>query len=144
NAGTVRLFGDDGSAGIYRYVVEHTSAGDGVLDLPYGGGINFAAPRRRPPFCMQFTQLRLPERDPRRGPAPFRRKPPAVFIADNAPEFGTSYGYHGYMNCPCPRLVWQPDQPSWDPAAVLPVVPYIQDNYKPEKYFATKTILTLR
>src|SRR5260370_1980685 len=54
-SGTVRLTGYDANAAVYRYVLQHTSSVDRVLDLPYGGGVHFCRPRPRSDICTQLT-----------------------------------------------------------------------------------------
>lgn len=130
NAGIVNLLDNDGSAEIYRYTVEHTSPGSAILEIPYGGGIYFAAQRRNPLFTTQFQQLRMPERLQQEDLRRFLADPPSLVVAMNAPRYGTTFGYKADMKCPCPRLVWEPDEPSWDPEVEFPIVPQIEQNYR--------------
>ena len=69
---------------------------------------------------------------------------PKYVIADNWPRFGSTYGYQANMECPYPRLVWEPDQPSWDPNKVYPVVRFLEDNYRVERKIASKLVLVPR
>jgi hypothetical protein len=34
------------------------------------------------------------------------------------------------MGCPFPNLLWEPNQPSWDPSVTLPAVTYIENHYR--------------
>ncbi len=61
-AGTVPVKNYAADAEIYHFVVEHTSPGDTVLDIPYDGGINFAAHRLSPFFDTQFRQVSMADR----------------------------------------------------------------------------------
>jgi hypothetical protein len=141
SAGAVRLAGNDGSADIYRYVMEHTQPSDWVLDIPYGGGVNLASGRRSPAFTSEFNQLRMPERFQQMDRDGVARNRPKVVIADDAPEYGTSFGWIANMKCPCPRLVWEPDEPSWDAGHKFPLVEYLQQNYRVERKIGDKLIL---
>ncbi len=70
--------------------------------------------------------------------------PPAIVVVDRAPNYGTTYGWKANMKCPCPRLVWEPDQPSWDPNIVNPIVPYLERNYRPIVTLPYKMLLAPR
>ncbi len=129
NAGTVRLSDDHISEQIFSYIVTHASPTDTLLDLPYGGGFNFATRLRSPAFTTQFRQLRMPLAYQLRDLDAVRKTPPAIVIADHGTHFQSELGYEGNMTCPFPRLVWAPTEPSWDPGYVFPVVSYIEQNY---------------
>lgn len=139
-AGRVRL-GHASEALIYSYVVSHTGPADAVLDLPYGGGINFAARRRSPLFVTQHSGLFMPPQYQQLDLKRFLADPPKIVIADHGPSYGTYWGVEGTMRCACPRLVWRPDQPSTDPTIVFPVVEHIRRNYHVEREFGRKLIL---
>jgi hypothetical protein len=47
----------------------------------------------------------------------------------------------GSRACVCPRLVWIPDRPSWDPAQVYPLIDYIARNYHLAARMGGKMIL---
>ncbi len=129
-AGLVRLADDGASADAYRYLVEHTRPDDQIAEIPYGGGLSFAAHRRSPLFTNQFIQLKMPESYQKRDLAQMEAQPPAlVFVLDRS-RYGTEYGIQDYLTCPCPRLVWLPDQPSWVPGYVFPVVDYLRAHYR--------------
>ena len=140
-AGPIRLHGDDGSADIYRYVMDHTSPIDTVLDIPYGGGINLAANRASPAFTTEFEQLRPTKEHQQRDLDILRRRSPKVILADDKPAYGVVYGWPQNMGCPCPRLVWQPDQPAGDPSYTFPLTGFIAENYRVERKIGTKLIL---
>lgn len=141
NAGDVRLLLDDGSAGIYQYVLAMTQPGDMVLDIPYGGGINFATGRRGPAFSTMYEQLRPTPAHQHRDLDGVRRNPPKVVIADEGRAFHTLYGWHEKMDCPCPRIVWEPDQLSGDPDYTFPLVQYIEDHYRVDRKIGSKIVL---
>jgi hypothetical protein len=129
-AGTVRLADGHLSEQIYSYVVAHTKPGEMLFDLPYGGGFNFAAGLPSPAFTTQYQQLRTPMKYQLRDMAKFLDNPPELVIATRAPHFDARWGHNENMNCPFPRLVWRPDEPSWDPDYVFPIVRYIEQNYR--------------
>ncbi len=143
-AGTVRLSDGRLSEQIYHYIVDRTSPDDALFDLPYGGGFNFAAGLRSPAFTVQFQQLRMPEEYQMRDLDQLRADPPRYIIANPAQHFASWWGYNSNMDCPFPRFVWQPDEPSWDPGYVFPVVRYIEQNYKVGAKIGPKLILVPR
>ena len=140
-AGPVRLHEDDGSADIYKYVMEHTSPGDSVLDVPYGGGINLAADRVSPAFTTEFEQLRPTAAHQQRDLEIMQAHPPKVILADDKPAYGIVYGWPRNMSCPCPRLVWQPDELAGAPSYTFPISRFINQNYRVEGKIGTKLIL---
>ena len=144
NAGNIRLRTDDGSAEIYRYVVASTSPSDSVLEIPYGGGINFASGRPGSAFTTEFEQLRMAPEFLQRDVALVSRLKPKVILADDRPNFGSFYGWEGNMNCSFPRLVLQPDTASGDASYVLPVVQYITEHYRVDRRIGTKLALVPR
>ena len=133
-SGMVRVRDGQTHAEIYRYVMAHTQPGDAILELPYGGGMTFATRRRSPVFSTVFTQVPFPEFVLARDVGRVRADPPRVVVAlDGEPHFGTYWGIRGNLKCAFPRLVWAPDRPSWDPAAVLPVTEFIETHYRRDR-----------
>ncbi len=129
-AGLVRL-GDGGiSAEAYRYVVDHTKPKDLISEIPYGGGLGFAAHRRPALFTNQFTQLKMPESYQQLDVAQMEAHPAALVVVVDNSLYGTEYGMQAYVGCPCPRLVWLPDQFSGVPRYVFPIVPYLKTHYR--------------
>jgi len=143
-SGTVRLLNYDIDSRVYAYVMAHTSSDDYVLDLPYGGGLNFANGRRCPIFNVQLFGLGVPPYYEQLDLELIRRRPPRLVIGQDEPHLGTYWGFgqKGDRACPCPRLVWAPDQQVWDPNHVLPVVKYIEEHYQPVEKIGNKVIWT--
>lgn len=140
-AGTVRLSDGHISEEIYRYVLENTRPGDTLLDLPYGGGFNFAARMKSPAFTTQYQQLRMPPAYQAQDLDGVLKHRPALVIAVPGPRFQTTLGYAANMACPFPRLVWEPDQPSWEPGYVFPVVDFLEREYHVIAEIGPKIIL---
>ncbi|MBZ5602592.1 MAG: hypothetical protein LAO79_09825 [Acidobacteriia bacterium] len=142
-AGAVRISDYLPAIEIYRYVAEHTSPSDYVLDMPYGGGINFAAQRPNPIFDTMLFNMEIPERYQQRDLSAIAMHPPKLIVAPDSPRFGTNYsfGIEGNRACVCPRLVWVPDRPSYDPNYVYPLVDYIASHYRPVLRIGGKVIL---
>jgi hypothetical protein len=138
-AGNVRLTDYKTDSEIYRFVVENTSPSDTVLDLPYGGGINFAAHRLSPFFETQFQQVSMPERFLEKDLKALRQHPPRVVIAENGPSYGVSYGLKS-NTCVFPRLVWAPSTSSVDDK-VFPAIVYIEQNYRVAELVGRKLLL---
>jgi len=141
NAGTVRLSDDHVSEQIYTYILRHANPSDTLLDLPYGGGFNFATGLRSPVFTTQFQQLRMPLTYQLLDLENVETNPPRLVIADSGRHFLTQFGYAANMNCVFPRLAWQPDRPSWDPSYVFPVVRYLEQTYGLQTKIGPKIIL---
>jgi hypothetical protein len=138
-AGEVRLKNYQADAEIYQFVLENTSPTDTVLDLPYGGGINFAAHRLSPIFQIQFQQLSVPDRLLESDLGSIRQHPPKVVIADNAPNYGAIYGWNT-NECVFPRLVWAPETVAQSDR-VAPAIVYIEQNYRVAKVVGRKLLL---
>ena len=141
-AGSVKLLNYDTDSKIYEYVMSHTSPDDYVLDLPYGGGMNFATGRRYPIFNVQLYGLGVPAAYEQLDIDKIEQHPPRLVIAQNEAHLGTYWGFgnKGYRACPCPRLVWAPDGRSWDPNRVLRVATWVEDRYRVTARIGNKAI----
>jgi len=142
-AGAVRISDYAPGIDIYRYVEAHTAPSDYVLELPYGGGINFASGRPNPIFDTMMFNMQIPAEYQRKDLERMVPRAPKLIIAQDSPRLGTnfSFGSAGNRACVCPRLVWIPDVPSWDPDYVYPLVEYIARNYRPAARIGGKVIL---
>lgn len=141
NAGRVYVNDGGASGEIYRYVLDHTLPDESILELPYGGGIMFAAGRPSAAFSTQYLQLRMPAQDEERDLSEVVAMRTKVVIALDQPQFGATWGYKANMNCTFPRLVWAPSEPSWDASHIYPLVRYIEQNYRVVKRFGAHVIL---
>lgn len=141
NAGIVRLADHDGSAEAYQYVIANTGPQDAVFDLPYGGGINFAAGRPTATFSTMFQQLRPAVHFQQLDLERLEQAKAKVVLANDEPNYYTIFGHRGNMNCSCPRLVWAPDELSEDTGHVFPVVRYLQENYRVDRKLGMKLVL---
>jgi hypothetical protein len=139
-AGNVRVTSYAGDSEIYRFVVENTSPGDSVLDIPYGGGINFAAHRLSPLFATQFRHWSMADKLLEKDVEGLHRRPPKVVIANNEPNYGAVYGLQG-CTCAFPRLVWAPGTSSVVPDKVFPAFVEIKKNYRVAKVVGRKLLL---
>jgi hypothetical protein len=142
-AGVVRISDHTPGIEVYRYVATHTAPSEYVLELPYGGGINFAASRRNPIFDTMLFNMEIPVEYQQKDLERISQRRPKVIVAEDVPQFGTnfSFGTIGNRACVCPRLVWMPDRPSWDPNHVYPLISYIARNYHPVVRIGGKMIL---
>jgi hypothetical protein len=141
NAGSIRV-SDGGTSGeIYNYVAEHSLPADGILELPYGGGIGFASGRRSPLYSTLFVQLSPPESVQRLDVERMSNAPPAIVIARDEANFGTYYGVELPVGCEFPRIVWKSGKRAGDPNHILPIVDYIRDNYHVERKIGAWQIL---
>ncbi|CAG0936228.1 hypothetical protein TFLX_05094 [Thermoflexales bacterium] len=128
-AGRVRL-ADRASAAIYADVLRETQPTDQVLDVAYGGGINFAARRASPTFSTQWWYLLPAQKYVDQDLAQFIQQPPRLVIANDLADYGAAFGVISPTRCPFPRLVWQPDQLAYDPMRRFAVIDYINANYQ--------------
>jgi len=138
-AGNIRLTEYKTDSEIYRFVVENTSANDLVLDLPYGGGINFAAHRLSPLFETQFQQLSMPDRFLEKDLQAVREHPPRVVIGDDGPNYGASYGLKS-NTCVFPHFVWAPHASSLNDKS-FPAIVFIERNYRVAEVVGRKLLL---
>ena len=72
----------------------------------------------------------MPLRYQQKDLAAIERFPPGLVIAQAQPNYGVVFGWDQPMACPCPRLVWKPDQLAGDPAYVFPFVSYLEQHYR--------------
>ena len=142
-AGSVRLLNYKIDAAAYEYVMAHTNPDDYVLELPYGGGLNFATGRRSPIYTTQQQGMGWSPEYQQRDLDLFLRHPAALVIGSDGPTLGTnwSYGLPGNRMCACPRLVWEPDQPNWKPNYVYPLIRYLTEHYRVATRVGDKVIL---
>ncbi len=140
-AGPIKVSDGGVSAGIYKYVIEHSSPSEGILELPYGGGIGFASGRRSPTYSTLFVQLSPPESVQRLDVERMRAAPPAIVIARDDARFGTYYGVELPVGCEFPRIVWKSAKRAGDPNHILPIVDYIRANYHVERRIGPWQIL---
>lgn len=129
NAGAVRVRDGAASREVYDYVVQHTSASDGILELPYGGGLAFASGRSSPAYSTLFVQLHPPASIQALDVERMRAHPPTLVIAKDQPDLGTYYGIEHPVGCAFPRIVWSSEEPAGSPNLILPIVNYVGENY---------------
>ncbi len=142
-AGVVEISDYSPGIEVYRYIAKHTSPSEYVLELPYGGGIDFAARRRNPVFDTMLFNMEIPREYQQEDLDRIAERRPKFIVVEDLPRFGTnfSFGAAGNRACACPRLVWMPDRLSWDPDYVYPMVAYIVHNYHPAERIGRKMIL---
>jgi hypothetical protein len=142
-AGSVKLLNYDTDSQIYKYVMARTASTDYVLDLPYGGGLNFATGRPSPIFTTQLAGMGWASQFQQRDFDLFQHHPPRLIIAQSEANLGTYWGFgqRGDRACTCPRLVWAPQAASWDPGYVFPLVKYIGEHYREVARIGNKVLL---
>ncbi len=142
-AGAVKISDYSPAIEIYRYIAAHTAPSDYVLEIPYGGGVNFTSGRRNPIFDTMLVNMQIPPEYQQKDLERIKQRKPKIIIAEDLPRLGTnfSFGAVGNRACVCPRLVWMPDRPSWDPDYIYPLVDYITRNYRPAIRIGGKMIL---
>jgi hypothetical protein len=128
-AGPVSLRDDGRSGAVYQYIAAETGSQGKILELPYGGGIAFAAHRQSPVFSTQFASLALQDEYLREDVRRLELDPPAMVIAADGPRFGTQYGVSAHVACTFPQFVWSAKSPPFDPDYPIPLVSLIASRY---------------
>ncbi len=133
-AGPVWVGDGPTQAGIYNYIMEHTTVADPVLELPYGGGMSFATGRRSPVPSGIFTVIPLTKQFQLLDLRRIQEHPPSVIVAQDARNYGTSLGTKMSIACPFPRFVWTPLPDAATGADDAPaIVNFIQANYRADR-----------
>lgn len=115
---------------VLDFIERHSKAGEGLLELPYGGGMSFLTGRRSPAYSTLFRQVPMPEEFLQRDLEQIRKNPPGVVVGMKGVRFGTFWGTIGALACPFPSLVWISSKPAWDLERVNPSAQYIVENYR--------------
>jgi 4-amino-4-deoxy-L-arabinose transferase-like glycosyltransferase len=130
-------------ADIYRYVDRKISTGRELLDLAYGGGVNFGLGRKSPAFMTQYQLLMPPNRILDEDERRVAENPPQLIIALAEPNLGILWGVPDRSACTCPRLVWRSTRCACDPVKPIPLEGYIEQHYRLVAAFGSKQILEL-
>lgn len=139
-AGTVQV-ADAASAPVYEFLRARLSPDEALLDVAYGGGVNFALRRSSPVFSTQWWFMAPPPWTLEEDAARFGAQPPRYVIGNTLPYFGASYGSITPTACTFPRLVWRPDELGYDPAQTFPVLDEIIARYRPAVEIAGTVVL---
>ena len=141
-AGMVHLLDRGTSPAVYRYVLEHTSDRDTVLDVAYGGVVNFMAHRRSPIYSTQFSALAPAQRYLALDLARISAHPPTLVIASDMADFGATYGMCVETGCMFPELVWRPTRLACEVGKTFPVLDFIKMHYTPAIHLGDKIVYT--
>jgi hypothetical protein len=139
-AGKVQVSDYTNTAAVYRYVVDRTSSSDGVLDVAYGGAVNFASRRTSALYSTQFSGLAPAQKYLDMDLDRIRAHPPKLVIANQQPDSGAEYGLCTETGCMFPMPVWRPTRLACDPNRKFPVLEFIKQNYAPVARIGQKTI----
>jgi hypothetical protein len=130
-------------ADTYRYVDRKLSSGREILDMAYGGGVNFGLGRRSPAFLTQYKLLtpsdQILDEDARR----VAENPPQLIIASMEPNLGILLGVPDRSACTFPRFVWRSTRCACDPDKRTPLLAYIGRHYRSLAVVGSKQILEL-
>jgi hypothetical protein len=130
-------------ADTYRYVDRILSPGREILDMAYGGGVNFGLGSKSPAFLTQYKLLmpsdRILDEDARR----VAENPPQLIIASMEPNLGILMGVPDRSGCTFPRLVWRATRCACDPDKRTPLQDYIERHYRLLTALGSKQILEL-
>jgi hypothetical protein len=92
----------DNSRDAYRWMyrhhlrirpASHTGPSDYVLELPYGGGLNFASRRPNPIFDTMLFNMQIPPEYQRKDLERIEQRGPALIVAQDAPRLGTNFSF---------------------------------------------------
>lgn len=140
DAGTIKLRDAQIAPLVYSYVMTHTSAGEPVLDVADGGGVNFGAHRTSPIFSTQFTALAPDANHLNTDLVRIKNNPPRLVIANEGSTFQATYGLCMNTGCSFPAVVWRSSRLACDPSRTFPVLDYIRSQYKEVARFGEKVI----
>jgi len=141
-AGAVRISDYAPGIDIYRYVAAHTAPSDYVLELPYGGGINFASGRPNPIFDTMMFNMQIPAEYQRKDLERMVQRAPKLIIAQDSPRLGTNFSFGSEGNRACVCHGWSGSRTCLrGPGLCVPVVEYIARNYRPAARIGGKVIL---
>jgi hypothetical protein len=145
-AGRIQISGTHAasSAAVYRYVLGHTTAGDRVADVAYGGAVNLATRHTSPLYSTQFSALAPAQRYLEMDLDRIRANPPKLIIAGESSYSATEYGICAETGCMFPQLVWRPTRLACDPGRVFPVIDFIKQNYEPVARFGDISVYAPR
>jgi hypothetical protein len=139
-AGMVHLYSKE-SADVYRYVAPRLAAGELLLDVDYGGGVNFATGHLSPSFFTQYQLLRPSADLMNFDLQQVRTRLPRLVIAGTGTQLGTIYGICGNVVCMFPRVPWRSSESACDPDKVYPTVVFLERDYHPVAVIGSKQIL---
>jgi hypothetical protein len=125
-AGSIDL-ADQASIDTYTFIKDNLNPGDSIVDVAYGGAINFALRRPDPVSTTQFIQLAPPIETLERDLTHFKASSPRFVIGTE--KLPAIYGVNSLNKCPFPRLVWKSDTPAFDEHKNYPLIEYIKLEY---------------
>jgi hypothetical protein len=141
-AGTVRLAEAPTEAALYDYVVRNTPPGGAILEVPFGGGLAFAAHLRTPTYSNAFAYLEPPEEIQEEDRRRVEADPPSFVIGNsNDPRLSTLYGTRGTLGCSFPAILWLPNRPSSQPDYVFPFYRVLEEKYRVDRDFGNWRVL---
>jgi len=140
DAGNVRIRDTGTASQVYSYVATHSIAGEPILDVADGGGVNFGAHRSSPIFSTQFTAFAPVPAHLATDLTQIEAHPPHLVIANSGQDFQAAYGLCLNTGCSFPKLVWRSTTLACDPTKTFPVLEYIRSHYKQVAQFGEKVI----
>jgi len=141
-AGPVKLHAYETSAELYQQIVHRTGDGARLLEVPFGGGLTFAAHRRSSLFSNQFLGLAPSERVQQMDLVRIRSSPPDVVIVTDEPRFGSGFGLA--IGCSFPRITVAPPRRYPTAGPLIPALAVIKEEYRPVFHIADRMLLVRR
>lgn len=139
-AGTVYVRDGGYSKQLIDAVNRNLADGRSMVEIPFGGGMNFCFKLSSPAFSTQFTGFRPDEGILQEDLNRIMNEPPSLVVARNAHHLGAAYGIPGTFGCCFPRLRWVPAVLTLSDREI-PAVRWIELNYAPVEYVGDFVLL---
>lgn len=133
---------DRASRDAYAFVVANTSPDDGILEVPLGGGLTFAAGRQFSAHSMQFKGLLTPKRIMRADADLVRTHPPRLVLGLDSTNLGSVYGVCCRCACTFPNLVWRSKRLACDPEQHFEALDFVMSHYTVVAHFGNFVALS--
>jgi hypothetical protein len=118
-AGSVRVHESEVGPALYHWIVTATPEDARLLEIPWGGGLTFAAHRHSATFSTQFFGVSPSVRIQRTDLEQIEASPPDAVIARDRPDLGTGTGVG--RGCSFPHFTFRPPKLAQN-ATPLPIV----------------------
>ena len=123
---------------VYSYVAARLGEGEALLDIPYSGGLVFAARLRNPLYQTVHKYIRLPEADREADGRRYEEHPPRLAVVMKGPDFQAANG--NIVGCSFPRISFRATALD-DPPVTFPVVTAIMRDYRMVADFGDRAVL---
>lgn len=140
-AGPIRLADDGTAARLYTYLAQTTARDEPLIDVPDGGGLNFALRRPSPLHTTHFRMFAPDAEDMQRDMQRLAAATPPIVIGHAETALGSWYGLKSPVACALPALVWETRDMPHDPLTPIPVIEWIERRYSPVAQIGDRLVL---